>query len=153
MEPSTNAAARLIVADDDDEMRRLVAEALRRDGHRVAEARDGALLLASIAESFDDECEPWDLIVSDVRMPGFSGLDLLAALRASESQTPVILMTAFPDQLTRVKAEHLGATLIGKPFDVKDLRTAVIRLLRHHDDSPLVANAQVDVEDAGDSDP
>ncbi len=122
-------SARVIVADDDNEMCRLVAEALRSDGHLVIEVCDGALLLAGLAEALDAERESWDLIVSDVRMPGFSGLDLLVALRASDCLTPVILMTAFPDQFAKLQAEKLGATMLGKPFELEVLRDAATRIL------------------------
>jgi DNA-binding NtrC family response regulator len=66
------------------------------------------------------------LIISDVRMPGVSGLDVLATLRREDWSTPVILMTAFGDLETRAEARRLGAkALFDKPFDVDDLRTAV----------------------------
>jgi DNA-binding response OmpR family regulator len=123
-------AARIVVADDDEQMRRLVVEALRRDGHLVEHASSGEALLTRLAAELDDRCSGLDLIISDVRMPAFTGLDLLEALRATECETPVILMTAFPDEATRLHARRLNAVLFDKPFDVDDLRTATIHLLR-----------------------
>jgi len=70
-----------------------------------------------------------DLIVSDVRMPGSSGMDILAAMRRMGVRTPVILMTAFGDAQTRARAEALDALLFDKPFDVDDLREVVAGLL------------------------
>ncbi len=114
----------VLVAEDDAEMRRLVVEALRRDGYDVREARDGGELLGAASQSAEV-----DLIVSDVRMPAFTGMQILAALRDGGSTVPVILMTAFGDDDTRARAETLGAILFDKPFALDDLRTAVMNML------------------------
>jgi CheY-like chemotaxis protein len=67
------------------------------------------------------------VIVSDIRLPGYSGFDLLEALHDAQCDTPVILMTAFGDQETHDKARRLGAVAIfDKPFDADDLSTAVL---------------------------
>jgi DNA-binding response OmpR family regulator len=71
-----------------------------------------------------------DLLISDVRMPTCTGMQILEQLRAAHWQTPVILMTAFGDAATRQHAKALGAVLFDKPFDIDDLRTAVACLLR-----------------------
>ena len=73
---------RVIVAEDDPEMRRLVVEALRKDGHHVTEAADGGRLLVQIAEAFDRDpsLSAVDVIVSDVRMPVCNGIELLERL-------------------------------------------------------------------------
>ena len=70
----------------------------------------------------------YDVIVSDVNMPGLSGLDVLAALRCADWTTPVILITAFGDQQIRAEAEALGAARrLDKPVDPGALRAAVAR--------------------------
>ncbi len=122
---------RVLVAEDDAEMRRLVADALRKDGYDIVEESDGGRLLVRIAAiySFRRTSDPVDLIVSDVRMPVCSGLDILKGLRDAHWQTPVILMTAFGDAETRARAESLGAHLFDKPFTMQALRAKVRELL------------------------
>ena len=123
---------RVIVAEDDPEMRRLVVEALRKDGHQVTEATDGGRLLVTLAHQRVDRdgVDLADLVVSDVRMPVVSGMQILEQLRAAHWRVPVILMTAFGDDATRGRARSLGAVLFDKPFDIDDLRTAVACLLQ-----------------------
>jgi CheY-like chemotaxis protein len=119
-------SARILVADDDPSMRVVVAEVLAKDGHLVEQATDGRELLALLTV---DAAQPYDLIVSDIRMPGLTGLQILEALRASEQRTPVILMTAFGDEPTRARAEAFGAVMLEKPFTMEELRAWVGRLL------------------------
>jgi len=121
---------RVIVAEDDPEMRRLVVEALRKDGHQVTEAADGGRLLVQIAEAFDRDptLSAVDVIVSDVRMPVCNGIELLERLADARWRVPVILMTAFGDEDTRKRAERIGAVLFDKPLSLDALRAAVKRL-------------------------
>jgi CheY-like chemotaxis protein len=124
-------AFRILVAEDDEEMRRLVTDALRDDGYEVVELADGGRLLVDIAARLkaEPEGDDIDLIVSDIRMPICTGLQILEALRQAHWHTPVILMTAFGDGATRRQAESLRAVLFDKPFDLDDLRTAVANML------------------------
>jgi DNA-binding response OmpR family regulator len=126
--------ARVLVADDDTEMRRLVAESLRKDDYDVVEEVDGGRLLVRIAAiyAFERTVDPFDLIVSDNRMPVCSGLDIVKGLRDAHWTTPVILMTAFGDDETRQRAEALGAMLFDKPFQMGALRAVVRSLLQKH---------------------
>lgn len=121
---SRHTRPRVLVAEDDAQMRRLVVEALRHDGYEVDEVHDGGQLLGAASQSADI-----DLIISDIRMPAFTGMQILAALRNAGSGVPVILMTAFGDDETRAHAERLGAILFDKPFALDDLRTAVMNML------------------------
>ncbi|MFN7954535.1 MAG: response regulator [bacterium] len=129
-------ARRILVAEDDREMRRLLVEALREDGYEVDEAPDGVELLAHIGSSvlfgtFGSVREPPDLIVTDVRMPGLTGLTVLAALRESGETVPVIVITAFGDDEThRFAHEHGAVAIFDKPFDLVDLRAAIDAVLR-----------------------
>jgi len=110
----------VLVAEDDPDMRRLVATLLRMAGHRVVEASDGTEVLSHIGSA------PIDVIVSDINMPGLSGLDLIAALREARRRTPVVLITAFGTDEMRTIAADLGAVaVLDKPFAPEDLRTAV----------------------------
>jgi CheY-like chemotaxis protein len=121
---------RVLVAEDDPDMRRLVVEALRKDGHQVTEAADGGRLLVHIAEAFDRDpmLSLIDVIVADVRMPVCTGLEIVERLAGSRWRVRTILMTAFGDDDTRQRAARIGATLFDKPLDLEALREAVQRL-------------------------
>jgi len=125
----TNAAspARLLLAEDDFELRELLACVLRSDGHEVVEVRDGNELWALLSREIGkDGQNPFSLVVSDVRMPGLSAFDVLARLQRTLSETPVILITAFGDQTTHLRAQRLGASrVLDKPFDCDELRDIV----------------------------
>jgi CheY-like chemotaxis protein len=122
----------VLVAEDDAEMRRLVVDALRKDGHQVTEAPDGGHLLARLAEVFRDDprLATIDVIVSDLRMPGVTGLDLLERMSRAGIRVPFILMTAFGDDETRRRVERAGAIYLDKPLSLAALRHAVQRLTR-----------------------
>jgi CheY-like chemotaxis protein len=117
----------VLLAEDDDEMRDLLATALRKDGHQVTEVADGGRLLAYLqAAAVKGDLWPMpDILVSDVRMPGFSGLDVLDALRTAEVHIPVVLISAFGDRETHDRAFNLGAAMLDKPFDIEQLRLTV----------------------------
>jgi len=118
---------RILVADDDPEMRRLVVDALRADGYDVREASSGAGLLDQMSSYFLDGTNlPIDLVISDIRMPLITGLEMLAGLRAVDCPMDFILMTAFGDEKTQREAERLGAlALFDKPFELSALRALV----------------------------
>lgn len=126
------APARVLLAEDDDAMRELVAGALKGDGYHVIEAVDGHDLAARLSRLVLAEWpgEPIDVIVSDVCMPGFDGLEVLAGLREAGIRTPVVMMTGFPSERTAGRAHRLGATLLAKPFDLDVLRSHVTALAR-----------------------
>jgi CheY-like chemotaxis protein len=115
---------RILVAEDDAAMRLLIVESLQADGYEVQEAHDGSALLHHVSAA-----NSIDLIVSDIRMPFLSGLQILETLRAEGRTIPVLLMTAFGEDETRAKVEALGAHLLDKPFALSELRTLVRALL------------------------
>jgi CheY-like chemotaxis protein len=134
----TRRAARIVLAEDDADVRVLVADALRSDGHLVQEVADGGALLVRIAHQFrwyqpEDRA---DLFVSDVRMPVITGLAILRGLRNAHNQTPFLLITAFGDPSTRREAQSLGAVLVEKPLCLADLRDEVSRLLSEAGPAP-----------------
>jgi CheY-like chemotaxis protein len=117
----------VLVADDDDDMRDLVAGTLRADGYAVLEARDGADLLTQLETAMGDPAARPDLVVTDIMMPKLSGLGVLDALRRAQLHFPVILMTVLKDDSVYIVARRLGAVgVLRKPFDIDDLRTAVV---------------------------
>jgi DNA-binding response OmpR family regulator len=125
---------RVLVAEDDDALRALMAAALARDGYEIIEARDGPEVLDLLASrGTDAPGRPLDLIVSDVRMPGWSGLDVLAGLSRDPTAPPVVLVTAFGDEELHANARRLGArATMDKPFDMDDLRAVVQSVLAGH---------------------
>lgn len=119
--------ARLLLAEDDLELRELLAFVLRSDGHEVVEARDGHELLEILSGSALGNADSgFALVVSDVRMPGLTAFDVLGRLQRALTDTPVILITAFGDRTTHLRAQRMGACRVfDKPFDFDDLRAAV----------------------------
>jgi CheY-like chemotaxis protein len=111
---------RVFLADDDFDIRLLVSTTLRREGFDVVEAATGSELLDHVGASMlFGEDQPPELIVSDIRMPGFSGLGILEGLRASNWTTPFVLITAFGGELAIREAISRGAdAVLEKPFDV-----------------------------------
>jgi DNA-binding response OmpR family regulator len=130
--PDVDRPARIVVAEDDFEMRRLVADCLRREGYEVQEVADGGELLLRIEDNLFMRRFPIpvDLFVTDIRMPVYTGLEIVTGLREAGLDMPVIIMTAFGNPETRGRAEALGAALLDKPFKMEQLRALVRRLLR-----------------------
>jgi len=124
--------ARVLLAEDDEEMRALLARALRGDGYQVVECPDGFRLLEQLnalllsPEVLCMEPAPFDLIVSDIRMPGVTGLSVLEGLQLFEDLPPMILITALGDEATHAAARRWGAVAVfDKPFDLDDLLAKV----------------------------
>ncbi|RKH73011.1 response regulator [Corallococcus aberystwythensis] len=126
-QPEPTRAPRILVADDQTEMRTLIRKMLVRRGYEVVEAADGPDLVRVLIEGLTaEESRAPDLIITDVRMPGFTGLEVLARLRREQWNTPVILITAFGDVQLHREALRLGAAcVLNKPFDMDELRGAV----------------------------
>ena len=131
-EPLPRHRPLVLLAEDDAEFRRLLASVLAEDGYEVLEAEDGLALLATIEHTLTVRREQPDafLVVADVRMPGLTGLDVLAILRCANWATPVILITAFGDEATHAEGRELGAVAVfDKPFSMEQLRCAVLQTL------------------------
>jgi CheY-like chemotaxis protein len=126
-------APRVLLAEDDEEIRAALAKALRHDGMEVIEARNGKELKDFIDHGWlrDGRTQMPDLIVTDLYMPEMSGLEVLASVRQRNGATPVILITAYGDEATRTEARRLGVTaFFDKPFELADLETAIVNLVR-----------------------
>ncbi|RKH08817.1 response regulator [Corallococcus sp. CA047B] len=122
---------RVLIAEDDREMRRMLARALGRRGCDVHEVPNGRELLGTLTRGLAGvEGTAPDVIITDVRMPGVTGLEALARLRRVDWATPVILITAFGDAATHAEAHRLGAAFVfDKPFDLDVLCEAVRELI------------------------
>ncbi|MEY4577462.1 MAG: hypothetical protein RL701_2165 [Pseudomonadota bacterium] len=120
---------RVLLAEDDHEMRRLLVGTLRRAHCEVTEARTGLQLSEQLARRREHTPPGFDLVISDIRMPGRSGLEALLLLRREDHTTPVILITGFGDPEVHAEAYRLGALAVfNKPFDLDDLHTLVVSL-------------------------
>ena len=116
--------AQVWIADDDESIRFVLAEALREAGVEVRAFADAHSLRSALALG-----QP-DVVVSDIRMPGTNGLEFLAELRAGGSQLPVIVMSAFTDIASTAAAYRNGAfDYLPKPFDLDQAVAAVQRAL------------------------
>jgi CheY-like chemotaxis protein len=118
------AHSRVLVVDDDAEMRVLLRRILESDGHRVTESDRGTHVLAAVRDA------PFDLIVLDKEMPEMTGLDVLPLLRREFPRMPVLLITAFGGRQAEASALRLGATrYLEKPFRLSQFREVVDGLL------------------------
>jgi CheY-like chemotaxis protein len=121
------SAPLLLIADDDADMRTLVRSTLRPDYPDALELVDGRelfwqLMRASITR---DGRERPVVVVADVRMPSYSGLEVLDAWHGEHPPVPIVVITSFPDDDVRTQVARLGATLLPKPFSRARLRQAV----------------------------
>jgi len=122
----TGEPAGVLVVEDDEALRSTLVEAFRADGNRVFEAADGAEALDYVVNPVRKP----DLFVCEIRIPVFSGLDLLSSLRRRDWSTPVILFDRFGEADFRDEAIRLGAeTVLGSPFSIERLRAAVASVL------------------------
>lgn len=124
-------AARVLVVDDDDEMRALLRRTLEFDGYEVTERDRGTHVLEALRGA------PFDLIILDKEMPGLTGLDLLPILRREFPQVPVVLVTAFGGRQIASSALRLGAaSYLEKPFRLGQLRDVIDGLISPSADAP-----------------
>jgi len=113
---------RVLIVDDEDSMRMLVARAVAMDGHETVTAEDGAEAL----EILGSEQGAFDLLLTDIQMPVMDGIALALAAARDFPELTILLMTGFAEQ--RERASGLNAIahdVITKPFSVADIRTAV----------------------------
>jgi DNA-binding response OmpR family regulator len=132
MDAMLASAPRALVAEDDPDMRALVRATLRREGYEVIEAADGSELAQLVQSEVLQPATrlPVDVIITDVVMPGRTGIDVLNWLRSHDWATPVVLVTAFGSAELHEEARRLGAAVLDKPFDLDELRRLVRSLER-----------------------
>jgi DNA-binding NtrC family response regulator len=120
------SAGRILIVDDDREMRRVLAEFLEGEGFEVTQASDAVETLERIREM------PCDVVVLDKNLPDWSGVDILPTVRTLVPGTPVVVITAFGDARTHDEAFTRGAyDLLLKPFSLDDLLDVLNRALDH----------------------
>src|SRR5246500_1924406 len=125
---------RILVADDHDALRRGLVRGLTDAGHEVEEASNGNLAIERLHESY------FDIVLSDLKMGGSDGMDVLRTTRALHPTTAVILMTAFGSVNTAVEAMKIGAfDYVQKPFEIEEMEVKIdkaleVRRLKHEID-------------------
>jgi DNA-binding response OmpR family regulator len=122
--PMTEPAATILLVDDEDAVRKVLAFPLERDGYTVVQAADGEEALRQF------EAHAVDLVVLDIMLPRLDGLEVCKRLRAI-STVPIVMLTARDDELDKVIGLELGADdYITKPFSIREFRSRVRALLR-----------------------
>jgi CheY-like chemotaxis protein len=137
MTPSGKAhAARglhILLAEDEELIAELLAETLAEDGHDVSVVGDGQQALDRFAEA-EAVGHPYDVVVTDVRMPRMDGVTLTRRLRAARPELPVVLVSGYasPEQLSALSGvENPSPVLLPKPVSLSRLRTVVRRATQH----------------------
>ncbi len=116
---ATNKRKRILLVDDEKQVLFVVRESLKRLGTHceIITAQDGYEALVLYKES------PFDLVITDVKMPGMDGIRLTEAVRTIDPQTPVIWMTGFGNETIRDEARRMGVQyFLAKPLDIADIR-------------------------------
>src|SRR5918997_2277500 len=139
---------RLLVVDDEPNLLRSVAAALRAEGYEVVTARNGREALVRVAESVPD------LVISDIRMPGMDGYQLAGQLRASSrtALVPIVFLTAKDETADRIAGFRSGVdAYITKPFEPDELLPVIHSILSrvertHAEIARLVSSAATDNE-------
>ncbi|HEY1628874.1 MAG TPA: sigma-54 dependent transcriptional regulator, partial [Tepidisphaeraceae bacterium] len=118
--------ARILIADDQEMMRDSLAATLAREGHEVVAAGDGPIAVSKL------QAGRFDLLITDLKMPRMTGIELLAEAKKLRPDMPVVMMTAFATVQTAVEAMKLGAyDYIQKPFDGDEIKILIDRTLEH----------------------
>lgn len=120
----TATGQKILIIDDEDKMRRVLNIMLQRMGYRVSAAENGETALQMLQQ------ESFDLVISDLRMPGLDGAALLQQLRATDNPVPFIMVTAHGTVESAVRVMKLGACdYIMRPFDIETMKLAIDRVL------------------------
>jgi len=118
---------KILVADDEEIIQSLLAKIFENDGYEVTAVYDGNEAFRKIQQ------ESFDLVVTDINMPGRNGIEILKAVKGNNPDTEVLLITGYASLETAIEAVRNGAyDYIEKPFDIKDLRKIVARALEKH---------------------
>lgn len=118
--------ARILIAEDEDPVRALVASALAQDGHEVVATADGAEAL----DVLQREAGRFDLVLTDIRMPVMDGIALALATARDFPALPIMLMTGYADQRERASGlEALIRDVVAKPFTLAEIKAAVAAAL------------------------
>lgn len=132
VENRATGTRRILVAEDNAGMRHLLVRAMRAGGHDVVQAQNGLELMhwVDLLTQWRQTERLFDLVITDLRMPMFSGQECIEQLYSCGDPTPVILITAFGDEQVHRAALEAGArAVLDKPIDLGHLRALVAQLL------------------------
>ncbi|MFZ5569110.1 MAG: sigma-54-dependent transcriptional regulator [Thermodesulfobacteriota bacterium] len=116
--------AHILIVDDEEKMRHLLALLLQRNGHTTEQASDGLEAYAKIKET------PYDMVISDIKMPRMSGVELLQKVKAEDLPCPFVFITAFATVDSAVESMRMGASdYITKPFEEDRIQLTIERTL------------------------
>jgi len=117
----------VLLAEDDVEMRLLLSLALKKDRYKVIECKNGVELLSRIEPILKGTQDVgYDLIVTDIRMPGITGLEIIEGISGLPGCPPMILITAFGDKKIHEKGRQFGvAAVLDKPFELEEFTNVV----------------------------
>jgi len=136
---------RILIADDHDALRRGLVRALTEAGHEVDEAPNGNAAIERLHESY------FDIVLSDLKMGGSDGIDVLKTAKALHPTTAVILMTAFGSVTTAVEAMRIGAfDYVQKPFEIEEMEVKIdkaLELRRMRNELDYLRHTQQDIYD------
>ena len=116
-------AANILVVEDDLLNRNLICKVLRKEGHQVVEACDGAIALEIL------QVLPFDLVITDFMMPKLNGIKFVEHLHSLQPRMPIIFMTGFLSVISGNTILDDVAEVLAKPFELDVLRSTVHRLL------------------------
>ena len=120
----------ILVANDEKHMRLALTVILTRAGYKVMSAENGLIALDSIMR-LSHRPEPVELLLTDIRMPHLTGLELIYKLAEHRISLPVIVMTDYGDEELKNRLQHMGVTgYIDKPFNAKQLINIIADVLR-----------------------
>lgn len=135
---------RVLVAEDDRDLRHMIVACMQRDAFDVLEAGSGEEMVEILTAITRAQAhDALDLLVMEVQLPGASGLEITRALRAAEWMTPILLIAARPDRELLDEASRLGVRVLRKPLNLESLSAAAI--------AELLASRQPGPRDAGDA--
>jgi CheY-like chemotaxis protein len=123
--------ARILVAEDEDDIRQIIEHVLTRDGHHVTTVNDGRAAVEMC------EHDDFDLIVSDLMMPSLTGIEVAEQVQANQrGEVPFLLVTASATDEDLLQARRAGISgFMAKPFNIAELRNRVSALLPNPRDS------------------
>ena len=126
------ATGRILIVEDRDSLRRMLELALGQEGYEVATAADGRAGIRLLGE------RPFDFVLTDLKLPDVSGIEVLEASRAAQPRVPVVVLTGYGTVGTAVEAMKLGAyDFLEKPLEIDDLSRLIERALGERDEAAV----------------